>query len=86
MTSSLKYIALITLSLTFVTANAQSKKRLQPGKLYEPGEKIYAPRYGVNTVIPDGWEGTLPREMEIFLLMPNTTEYGGEVNFRSSLK
>jgi hypothetical protein len=79
MTSTLKYIAAVALSFMIMDADAQSKKRLQPGKLYEPGEKIYAPRYGVNTVIPEGWEGTLPRETEIFLLMPNTTDYGGEV-------
>ena len=57
---------------------AQSAKRLQPGTLYEAGEKIYAPRYGFNGVIPEGWEGVLPRETELFLLMPNGAT-GGEI-------
>ena len=78
MTSLRNGILLIVLSAITLVVDAQSKKRLQPGKLYEPGEKIYAPRYGFTSVIPDGWEGTLPRDTEIFLLMPRT-EIGGEI-------
>jgi hypothetical protein len=63
---------------------SQSRKRLQPGKLYEPGEKIYAPRYGFEGVVPEGWDGTLPRESEMFLLMPRTP-IGGEVFTFSSV-
>jgi hypothetical protein len=55
------------------------KKRLQPGKLYGAGETIYAPRYGFTSIIPDRWKGTLPRDMEIFLLLPDTTSIGGEI-------
>ena len=79
MTSTMKnIIILIALFISVEGIYAQSKKRLQPGKIYEPGEKIYAPKYGVNGVIPEGWDGTLPREMEIFLLMPRTA-IGGEI-------
>lgn len=85
--SSLKKVTLLLVLLGLSLAgNAQSKKkRLQPGKLYEPGEAIYAPRYGFNAVIPEGWEGTLPRDTEMFLLMPRT-EIGGEVFTFSSEK
>ena len=72
-----------------VNVQAQLKNRLQPGKMYEAGEKIYAPRYGFNSVVPEGWEGTLPREEEIFLLVP-IGEIGGEVftfvNFQKDLE
>lgn len=58
---------------------AQSAKRLQPGTLYQSGEKIYAPRYGFTAVVPDGWGGVLPRETEMFLLMPVGSTGGGEI-------
>lgn len=70
-------LGIILFASDFVLAQ-EKKKRLQPGKLYEPGEKIYAPRYGFDSVIPEGWDGTLPRESEIFLLVPRTP-IGGEV-------
>jgi hypothetical protein len=75
-------IVLVLAFMLFMTEDilAQNKKkRLQPGKLYEHGEKIYAPRFGFESVIPEGWEGTLPRESEIFLLMPDTITIGGEI-------
>jgi len=71
-------VAFAALLLVTELCSAQAKKRLQPGKIYEPGEKIYAPKYGFNGVVPEGWDGTLPRETEIFLLMPRTG-IGGEV-------
>jgi hypothetical protein len=49
---------------------AQLENRLRPGQMYEPGKVVYAPRYGLKSKIPEGWEGTLPRETEVFLLMP----------------
>jgi hypothetical protein len=62
-----------------LSAYAQSKNRLQPGKLYSAGQTIYAPRYGFMSVVPENWKGTLPREMEIFLLLPDTISIGGEI-------
>lgn len=50
--------------------NAQIENRLRPGQMYSPGQPVYAPRFGFRSVIPKDWEGTLPREAEIFLLMP----------------
>jgi hypothetical protein len=68
------------LLIAVVVVNGQTKKkRLQPGKLYDAGEVIYAPRYGFTSVIPTHWEGTLPREVEIFLLVPDTISVGGEI-------
>lgn len=56
---------------------AQKKKaRLQPGKMYEAGETLYAPRFGFVGKVPQGWEGILPRESEVFLLTTTTSTYG----------
>jgi hypothetical protein len=48
----------------------QLENRLRPGQMYEPGQEVYAPKYGFKSKVPEGWEGTLPREAEIFVLMP----------------
>ena len=55
---------------------AQKKIRLQPGKIYEPGETLYSPRFGFIAKVPAGWEGILPRESEVFLLSTTTETYG----------
>jgi len=69
-------ICLLLLIFT-IQATAQKKKsRLQPGKMYEPGETLYAPRFGFTATVPVGWEGVLPRESEVFLLTTTTATYG----------
>lgn len=47
---------------------AFSQERIQPGKIYEPGETIHAPAVGLTSVIPEGWAGYLPTDTEMFLL------------------
>jgi hypothetical protein len=67
-------ILLVALS---IQVTAQKKKaRLQPGKIYETGETLYAPRFGFTAKVPEGWEGILPRESEVFLLSTTTSTYG----------
>jgi hypothetical protein len=75
-----KLIPLLFLLVASVTLIAQGKKtRLQPGKFYEAGESIYAPRFGFNGKIPAGWQGSLPRESELFLLQTVTSDVFGEI-------
>lgn len=62
--------------LTFQGIAQGKKKRLQPGKMYEAGETLYAPRFGFTAKVPSGWEGQLPRESEVFLLTTTTSTYG----------
>jgi hypothetical protein len=68
----------VLFSSGFIVGHTQSLKRIQPGTLYEQGETVTSPKYGVKSVIPDGWAGTLPRDTEVFLLSP-TTGVGGEI-------
>lgn len=56
--------------------SAQSK-RIQPGKVYEAGEALYAPRLGFRAAVPAGWTGVLPRQSEVFLLTSTTS--GAEI-------
>ena len=68
---------LLLLMVLCTGSMAQNKKsRLQPGKIYNAGEAIYAPRYGFNATIPADWEGMLPRESEVFLLTPTGSVFG----------
>jgi hypothetical protein len=75
----MKCAYIIPLALLFgsLMAEAQTRKgRIQPGRIYKPGESLYAPRYGFTAKVPEGWEGMLPRESEVFLLTTTTTTYG----------
>lgn len=47
-----------------------SQARLKPTQRYSSGETVYGARAGVKTIIPQGWLGMLPRDTELFLLMP----------------
>ncbi|MDL5048731.1 hypothetical protein QQ054_22215 [Oscillatoria amoena NRMC-F 0135] len=70
-------VTIISLMLIASTSFAQTKKgRIQPGRMYRAGETLYAPRYGFTAKVPDGWEGNLPRESEVFLLTTITATYG----------
>lgn len=60
-------------SLLATVGFAQSGKRIQPGKIYDAGEGLYAPRLGFRATVPAGWSGVLPRESEVFLLSSYTS-------------
>ena len=63
--------------LSVAQSNAQNKKsRLQPGRLYEGGETLYAPRLGFTAKVPDGWQGLLPEGTEVFSLSSMTSVFG----------
>ncbi len=66
----------LLLVVSFQVSAQKKKSRLQPGKMYEAGETLYAPRFGFSATVPVGWEGVLPRESEVFLLTTTTATYG----------
>lgn len=71
-------IALLLGMMTFsqVLFSQNLKNRIQPGKMYNAGDSIYAPRYGFSGQIPVGWNGVLPRETEVFLLNSASGTFG----------
>jgi len=69
-------ICLLLVVFAFQSTAQKKKSRLQPGKMYEAGETLYAPRFGFSATVPVGWEGVLPRESEVFLLTTTTATYG----------
>ncbi len=74
---NIKYILVITCAvLTTSHLIAQKKGRLQPGRMYEAGDTLYAPRFGFIATVPAGWQGMLPRESEVFLLTSTTSTFG----------
>ena len=69
------FVVLLCIGITFQSVG-QKKGRLQPGRMYQPGETLYAPKFGFTAVVPTGWEGILPRDTEVFLLSTTTSTYG----------
>lgn len=67
-------LGILTCSQTLFAQNL--KNRVQPGKMYNAGDSIYAPRYGLSAKIPQGWVGVLPRETEVFLLNSTNGAFG----------
>lgn len=55
--------------LSVASLNLKAQERIRPGILYQSNDTIHAPRYGITSVIPDGWAGVLPQQTEMFLLM-----------------
>lgn len=43
--------------------------QIKPGVVYQSGQKLLGPRYGIVTKVPDNWVGILPQDTELFLLM-----------------
>ena len=52
--------------------------QIKPGTMYYSGDTVRSPRLGLITRIPTGWNGVLPRDTEVFLLMPENN-YVGEI-------
>lgn len=75
----MKYLPSILLVL-FVSGShlITAQERVDSGKMYKAGEPINAPLLGVNTKVPTGWVGYLPRETEIFVFNKENNE-GSEI-------
>jgi hypothetical protein len=74
---TLTYIVFLCCAcMTFQGVAQKKKNRLQPGRMYAAGETLYAPRFGFTAKVPEGWEGMLPRDSEVFLLTTTTSTYG----------
>lgn len=48
-----------------------AQSNLRPSKQYSSGEKLYGAKSGAKSIVPNGWSGMLPRDSEIFLLLPD---------------
>jgi hypothetical protein len=71
-----KALFVIIATILSVQSVAQKKSRLQPGRLYEGGETLFAPRLGFTAKVPDGWQGLLPEGTEVFSLSSMTSVFG----------
>jgi len=50
--------------------------RIKPAEMYQAGDTVRSPRLGIQTRIPEGWAGVLPRDTEVFLMMPQDNTIG----------
>ena len=62
------YLSFVIISLLGFFSDAHAQERVHPGVMYQPGDTIYSPIYGVEAQIPEGWYGVLPQDTELFLL------------------
>lgn len=63
--------------------------RIKPAVMYYAGDTVRSLRLGIQTRIPQGWAGVLPRDTEVFLLMPQDNTIGeiyAVVNEKMDLK
>lgn len=67
----------LIVTLFHIPSFAQSgKKRVEPGKMYNSLDTLYAPSFGFTSQVPGGWVGALPRESEVFLLTSGNGSFG----------
>ncbi|HEY5748782.1 MAG TPA: hypothetical protein VIU12_22085 [Chryseolinea sp.] len=77
MNHRLKYLLTCTALFVSLAAFAQlPSNRIKPATMYHAGDTVRSPRLGVVTQIPQGWSGVLPRDTEVFLLMPESNTVG----------
>ncbi|HPM31090.1 MAG TPA: hypothetical protein PLJ60_12225 [Chryseolinea sp.] len=76
---ALSLLVLVGTCLAILSSAQESKKRLQAGRLYKAGEALHAPRLGFISKVPEGWQGVLPRETEVFMLTTTSTSVYGEI-------
>jgi hypothetical protein len=50
---------------------SQAQNRVKSGIIYQPGDTILAPLFGIEAQVPVNWYGLLPQDSEVFLLTSN---------------
>ena len=62
--------------IVFASNQLVAQAKLKPSKHYSSGDVIYGAKAGVKSIVPQGWSGMLPRDSEIFLLLPEDGSNG----------
>ena len=70
-----KYL-LSVLCIVFAATQLNGQAKLIPSKHYSSGDVLYGAKSGIKSVVPQGWSGMLPRDSEIFLLLPEDGSNG----------
>lgn len=70
------YCVIVGLLAAMNVAAQLPSNRLKPGTLYHPGDSVKSPRLGLSARMPQDWDGVLPRDTEVFLMMPNVNMVG----------
>ncbi|MDH4090517.1 MAG: hypothetical protein OEV74_07705 [Cyclobacteriaceae bacterium] len=67
--SALYWSFVVVLLVSFKVVAQLPSNRVKPATMYYAGDTVKSPRLGLRAQIPAGWEGVLPRDTEVFLLM-----------------
>jgi len=65
-----------TICFLLIRLQLFSQAHLKPAKRYEAGDILYGAKTGVKSIVPQGWSGMLPRDSELFLLLPEDGSNG----------
>ena len=69
------WFLICALSAVVMTALPASASRLVQGQEYVSGEYVEVPEAGVGFVVPAGWRGTLPKDIDMFVMTPDNESY-----------
>ena len=63
------------LSAAMMFSLPATASKLEQGREYVSGEFIEVPEAGVGFVIPSGWRGTLPKDIDMFVMTPDNESF-----------
>ena len=63
-----KLAIVVTVIVTLHNIQVNAQERVKPSKVYQAGETITAPLYGLTLTLPENWRGYLTQETSIFTL------------------
>ena len=58
----------LIITLMAINLPVKAQERVKPSRVYQAGESITAPVYGLTLILPENWRGYLTRETSIFTL------------------
>ena len=62
----MRFISLLFFLISTLTFG--QKGQVKSGQFYDAGTKVFGYNAGVSSVVPENWEGLVPRDQEVFLL------------------
>jgi len=69
------WILICALSAALIFNLPALASKMEKGREYVSGEFIEVPEAGVGFVVPSGWRGMLPKDIDMFVMTPDNESY-----------